>query len=110
MRNDKDRLLDIKEAIEKIEQYASSGEDKFKNDELLQIWVVHHLQIIGEATRKLSDEFLQTHPDVPWSQIIAMRNILVHDYFSVDADEVWSVVVTDMPVLKQNVDEILSSL
>lgn len=109
MRNDKDRLLDVKEAIEKIEQYASSGEDKFKNDELLQIWIVHHLQIIGEATRKLSDEFLQAHPDVPWSQIIAMRNILVHDYFSVDVDEVWAVVITDMPELKRNVDEILSA-
>ncbi len=79
MRRDRQRLEDILEAIERIEKYASGGRESFDRDELVQTWIVHHLQIIGEAARGLSDEFRSAHPDVPWAQIAAMRNILVHD-------------------------------
>ena len=51
MRDDRERLLDILEAIERIERYAARGREAFENDELLQTWVVHHVQIIGEAAR-----------------------------------------------------------
>ena len=56
MRDDRERLLDILEAIERIEKYTSKGREVFKDDELIQTWVVHHLKIIGEATRALSSE------------------------------------------------------
>ncbi len=49
MRNDRERLLDVREAIEKIEKYADRGRDTFNSDELIQTWIVHHVQIIGEA-------------------------------------------------------------
>ena len=76
-------------------------------DELIQTWVVHHIQIIGEAARKLSEEARSEHDEVPWPAIIAMRNILVHDYFSVDIDEVWSTIERDIPPLKVEVSSIL---
>lgn len=56
MRDDKERLKDIEEAIERIEKYASKGKKAFQSDELIQSWIVRHLQIIGEATRSLSSD------------------------------------------------------
>ena len=85
MRNDKERLLDIKEAIQTIEKYSKKGSKAFRSDELVQRWIVSHLQIIGEAARHLSDEFKETHSEIQWEQIIGMRNIIVHDYFEIDA-------------------------
>ena len=65
MRSDRERLLDILEAIEKIERYAPRGKSAFKNDEMFQVWVVRHLQIIGEAANRVSEETQQGFPDIP---------------------------------------------
>jgi uncharacterized protein with HEPN domain len=65
------------------------------------------LQIIGEAARKLTEAFRLIHNDIPWPEIIAMRNILVHDYFRVDVDEVWATVERDLPDLKRKVEAIV---
>lgn len=92
MRNERERLLDILEAIERIEKYAEEGKDAFEADELIQTWIVHHITSIGEACRGLSNEFQANHANVPWADIIGMRNILVHHYFGIDTDAVWSVV------------------
>lgn len=110
MRDDRERLLDIVEAIERIERYAEKGREEFERDELIQTWVVYHIQIIGEATRKLSEELREEFDDVPWSAIIAMRNILVHDYFSVDIDEVWSTVEKDIPALKEKISHVIEGM
>jgi uncharacterized protein with HEPN domain len=109
LRRDRQRLEDILEAIERIEKYASGGRATFDRDELVQTWVLHHLQIIGEAVRGLSDEIRSAHPDIPWAQIAAMRNILVHDYFGIDLEEVWTAVVRDLPQLKTKIAAALVS-
>ena len=107
MRDDRERLLDIREAIDRIEKYTVRGRTAFESDELLQTWVLHHLQVIGEASRGLSVGFKEQHPEVSWSKIIGMRNILIHDYFGIDADVVWSVVERELPALRRQVDAIL---
>jgi uncharacterized protein with HEPN domain len=103
MRGDQERLLDIQDAIARIEKYAARGREAFEQDELIQSWMVRHLQIIGEAARTLSDVFRQQHSDWPWPQIIGMRNILVHNYFEIDAAIVWTVVEAHLPDLKGKV-------
>lgn len=110
MRDDRERLLDIQEAIERIEKYAAQGQEAFEQDELIQTWIVHHLQIIGEASRAISSSLRDQHPGVPWTKIIGMRNILVHDYFGTDTDVVWSVVENDLVPLKSNIVTILQEL
>ncbi len=107
MRDDTQWLLDIIEAIERIERYSSRGRDAFERDELVQNWIVHHLQVIGEAARSLSSDLREENKDIPWAKIIGMRHILVHRYFEIDRDLVWSVVVGDLPQLKQRVEAIL---
>ncbi len=87
MRSDRERLLDILGAIDRIFAHKEEGRSKFDSNELLQIWFVHHLQIIGEAASRISDELRAGHPEVPWGQMIGMRHILVHGYFDVDLKE-----------------------
>lgn len=110
MRSERERLLDILEAIERIEKYTQDGEGAFEADELIQTWVVHHIEVIGEACRSLPADFQARYANVPWADIIAMRNILVHHYFGIDADAVWNVVEKDIPELKMNVQAILKTL
>jgi len=76
---------------------------------MVQVWIIHHIQIIGEAARALSESFRARHPQVPWPQIVGMRNILVHDYFGIDLEEVWTVVARDLPVLQREVEAILAT-
>ncbi|MFQ5732736.1 MAG: DUF86 domain-containing protein [Planctomycetaceae bacterium] len=109
MRSDRERLLDVQEDIERIEKYSARGRDAFEQDELIQTWIVHHLQIIGEATRALSEQTRDAHPNIPWKQINGMRNILVHHYFGIDVPVVWSVVENDLQPLKNDVQQILDS-
>jgi len=72
--------------------------------------MVHHIGIIGEASRSLSDDFQAQHANVPWADIIGMRNILVHHYFGIDADAVWSVIERDIPELSLNIQAILKEI
>jgi len=104
------RLIDMLEAIERIERYTVRGRRAFEEDELIQTWFVHHLQIIGEAAAKLDRDFHAAHPDIPWAEIVAMRNILVHDYFGVDLEEIWLAVERDLPGLKAALRGLLDAL
>ena len=101
-------FLDMAEALGNIEKYSSLGKQKFYNDELIQVWVVHHLQILGEAACGVSEESQRSHPRIPWGKIIGFRNILVHHYFAVNPDEIWAVVEVNIPPLKQELERILA--
>lgn len=110
MRDDRERLRDIDEAIEKIEKYVSIGYQAFIEDERTQVWIIHHLQVIGEASNHLSDELTEQNQDIPWADIVGLRNILVHQYFGIDLRQVWETAELDMPILKSKVREILQEI
>jgi len=107
VRDDAERLRDILDAIYQIERYLGAGRDEFDASELVQVWVVHHLQIIGEAARGLSRALRSGHPEVPWSDVIAFRNLVVHEYFGIDLQEVWDTALHDLPPLKKQVENML---
>ena len=92
MRSDREKPLDILEAMDRIERYVVFGKERFETDELVQTWFIQNLQIIGEASRSLSQSTRDLDPTIPWKQIIGMRNILTHAYFEIDLDLVWTAV------------------
>jgi len=110
MRDPKERLRDILDAITRIERYAARGREAFEQEELIQVWIFHHIQIIGEAAAHLGRDFHDAHPEVSWPQIVAMRNVLVHEYFGVDLGEVWKTVEHDLPDLKAKIEALLRKL
>jgi uncharacterized protein with HEPN domain len=110
MRSDADRLRDIIEAIEKINARTPDSAAAFHQDELVQVWVIHYLQVIGEAARGMSQGLKQRHPDVPWAEIIALRNILVHDYFGLNMEQVWTLTQRDLPKLEEQIRRMRAQL
>lgn len=103
MRADSDRIEDILEAIEAIERHTQGGKEAFDSDELIRVWCLKHLEIIGEAAARISEDLRSQHPSIPWKSIIGMRNILVHGYFDVDWSQVWNVVEKDLSPLKAQI-------
>ena len=110
MRSDRERLTDILEALEKLERYTPRGKQAFENDEMFQVWVVRHLQIIGEAASRISANTQMRFPEVPWGKMIGMCHILVHGYFEIDLEIVWSVIEKDLSSLKESVQTVVQAL
>jgi len=110
VRTDLERLTDAIEAIDRCAAQAERGRTVFEADPLVQVWMVHHLEILGEACRALSAPFRAAHPDVPWSAIVGMRNVLVHDYFGIDLAEIWATVERDLPLLREQLDAVAAEL
>jgi uncharacterized protein with HEPN domain len=110
MRADRLRLLDALEQIALIQKFAAAGYEAFVTDPLVESAILHRLALLGEACRGLSDELRTTHPEVPWRQVIAFRNIVIHEYFGVDLDLAWEIVTNHMSGLRNALDRILQSL
>ena len=110
MRTDRARLGDAIEAIDRCLSQAERGRAVFDADPLVQVWMVHHLEILGEACRSMSAEVRAAHVEVRWAAIVGMRNVLVHDYFGIDLGEVWSTVERDLPLLRSAPEMVIASL
>ena len=96
------------EAIERIERFTADGQFAFMADEKTQSAVMRQLEIIGEAAKRMSDALKQSAGDVPWREIAATRDRLIHGYFSVKLEIVWNVVDRDLKGLKRRVTELLA--
>lgn len=82
--------------------------DKFFNDETLKRAFVRSIEIIGEATKKLSDELKQNYPNIEWKAIAGMHDRLIHDYFGIDYEIVWDVVINKIPQLHTEIQQIIN--
>jgi uncharacterized protein with HEPN domain len=91
-----DMLLAGRKAIKFV---AGATAESFHTDEILQNAIMRQIQIIGEAARMVSAEFKQSHPEVPWTEIVGMRNRLVHEYFDIIPGRVWEVLEHHLPPL-----------
>lgn len=110
MRRDRDYLLDMLTAAQKIEQFTSAMQQgDFKQDEVLQNAVVRLFTVLGEASRLLSDTLKTQHPQIPWAQIAGMRNRIVHVYWEIDTEILWNAIQLDIPQLIVQLQSILAS-
>jgi uncharacterized protein with HEPN domain len=110
MRRDELYLDDIIEAADHLASFLAGLDfEAFLKSELIRSAVVQKLAIIGEAAAPMSDKLRSRHPQVPWPQIIAFRNILIHAYFGTDWNEVWKASRVDCPVLRRQGVDILAA-
>ncbi|MEN6326226.1 MAG: DUF86 domain-containing protein [Syntrophomonas sp.] len=100
-------LRHILESTIKIAEYTDSGKHVFMNSPIIQDAVIRNLEIIGEATKKLSGDYRDQHPEIPWKQMAAMRDVLIHDYMGIDFNIVWNVVVKELPSIRDVLTKLL---
>ncbi len=108
MKDDQLYLTNIKDCIERIESYTSARKETFLNTFIIQDAVIRNFEVIGEATKRLSEKLKAENSDIEWRQIAGFRDILIHDYLKVNLNRVWGVIETDLPILKQRVEELLN--
>jgi uncharacterized protein with HEPN domain len=107
MKDNKLYLGHIRDAIEKIENYISDVDyEQFVLNDMMVDAVLRELAVIGEATNSLSKDFRRNHPEIPFRDIIDMRNILIHNYTDVDIKVVWETCKKNLPEPKRSVADI----
>lgn len=91
-----------------VQAITAKTRSEYDQDDILRLGLTHLVQVIGEAARKVSDEFRAQHPEIPWRKIVGMRHRIVHDYMRVDEDILWQVVTSDLPELLPLLEAIAS--
>lgn len=110
MQRDREYLLDIVEAARLAMEYVKdTTQENFLKDVQRQDAVIRRLEIIGEAARRVSDETREAHLELPWHQMISMRNMMIHEYDDIDLPLVWETVRMSLPTLVKSLEKILSS-
>jgi uncharacterized protein with HEPN domain len=108
MRPEKLYLTDIVEAAQAIERFIMGESfEAFEQNEMMNSAVLQKLTVIGEAAARLPKEFTNRFPEIPWVDIVAFRNIAVHEYFAIRWDIVWTAATEEVPVLKEQIEKIL---
>lgn len=109
--NDRGRLEHMLDAINNVEEFVDGYDyERFIKDRILYFAVVKNVEIVGEAAYMLSPEFKDEHIDTPWNQIEKMRHVLVHGYHQILPEVLWLTIKDDLPALKANVWNYLSSI
>lgn len=104
---DEEYLRSILDAIDAIQRYAEPGEDAFRSERMRQDAILRNLEVVGEAVSKLSPGLRAKYPEVPWTQIVGMRNRLIHGYLSIKVELVWDTVTMVMPGFREQVLKLL---
>ena len=103
-RGDAERIADILDAARELAAAVEVGHVEFVTSPLRVRAAERLLEIIGEASNQLSEEFTAAHADVPWSDVVALRILLAHHYHRVDVDQVWKIATTAVPDLVRDLD------
>lgn len=108
MRPEKLYLTDIVEAAQSIARFIKGASlEEFEQNEMMSSAVLQKLMVIGEAASRLPKEFTTRFPEIPWADIIAFRNIAIHEYFAIHWNIVWTAATEEVPVLKEQIEKIL---
>ncbi len=107
MQRNEVKIFDIEECIRRIEIFTKDlSYEKFLSDIKTQDAVIRNLEIIGEAAKNLSEDFISKHSGIEWYEIGRLRDKLIHHYSGVNFDVVWSIIKSDIPKLKRYISEI----
>ncbi len=101
MKDDLAYIEHILLSILRIKNYTKDiSKNNFEKNEMIQDAVIRNIEIIGEATKNISENLKSTYHEIPWREMAGMRDKLIHDYMGVDVDVIWKTIETDIPYLE----------
>lgn len=111
MRSDKNNqayILHFRDAIDHISTYTASHTfHEFDQSEWDQAAVLRYLEIVGEAANKIDPDFRKVHPEIPWREVVDLRNVIIHDYMNVDIALIWKIMTVDISKLRDSIQTLL---
>lgn len=106
-----DYLIDLLDVMDKAQGFTTGLDyETFRDDDKTLFAVVRALEIVGEAVKHIPDSVREENPDIPWKDMAGMRDVLIHDYFSVDAQTIWLTVTKKIPQVKPLIEKMLEEL
>jgi uncharacterized protein with HEPN domain len=93
-----------------IEATSNVTEEEFAKDKILQDAILRRVEVLGESSKRVSDEFKEKYPEIPWREIAGTRDVIVHNYDGVDMHEVWLIATRDIPKLLPHLEKMLSEV
>ena len=110
LRDDFIRVRHMLDAAKEAISFADNKtRDDLENNRMLALSIVKSIEIVGEAASKVTKGSREEHPEIPWTDIVAMRNRLIHAYFDIDLDRVWDTVTDDLPSLTALLEDVVRS-
>ena len=109
MKDDRLYLLHILDCVNRIFEFTSDGRTTFLDDLKTQDAVLRNLHTLSESIQRISSDTRLKYPEVPWREICAFRNVVVHDYLGIELERIWDVIERDLPPLKLNIKRILDA-
>jgi len=107
-RSDIDYLFDIRESIGRIRSFVKKTTyRKYQDDVMVQDAIIRNMEIIGEASKNITDDFKKKQLQIPWKNLAGVRDKLIHDYFGVDLEIIWDIAKKELPILLPKINEIL---
>jgi uncharacterized protein with HEPN domain len=103
-------LAHILECIQRVERFTNEGRSRFFQDVMVQDAVLRNFGVIGEAAKRLDDAYRAAHPQIPWRALAGLRDVLIHQYETVDLERVWAMVEGELPGLREAVAALLPPL
>lgn len=103
-------LAQILERIDRILEYTQEGKEAFFADVRTQDAVIRNFEVIGEAIKRIPDDYRTSHPTIPWRQLAGLRDVLIHRYEGISIQEIWQMVARDLKPLRQAISGILPPL
>jgi uncharacterized protein with HEPN domain len=103
-------LAHILECIQRVERFTNEGKSRFLQDVMVQDAVLRNFEVIGEAAKRLDDAYRTAHPQIPWRALAGLRDVLIHQYESVDLERVWAMIEGELPALREAIAALLPPL
>ena len=103
-------LAQILERIDRILEYTAEGEEVFFADRRIQDAVIRNFEVIGEAAKRIPDDYRENHPLIPWRALSGFRDVLIHQYEGVSITEVWQIIERNLKTLKEEITKLLPPL
>ncbi|MGC8657771.1 MAG: DUF86 domain-containing protein [Desulfomonilaceae bacterium] len=100
-------MVQIVEMIDRIIRYTDEGKDVFLQDLVIQDAVIGNFEVIGEAAKRISAEYREATPTIPWKELTSLRDVLIHQYEGISLDEVWGILENELPDIRKSIVNIL---